>query len=128
MSLFPRCPDCPEYIMINNKKETVYAATCLKVISSETIYVDEPLIYTVDNIFHEHNPNIKIITWKCGAGHIFKTEGTKLCTGCIIEQTKANQEATEVANNENKLNKFNKFSNFDSHGKSLNTFNDNALI
>lgn len=126
-SLFPRCPECPISISNGrNNDHTVHNAKNLKIISIDKLYTDEPYVYTIDGIFHEHDLNKSIITWTCGSNHIFKTEGTKICTGCIIEEQKVKQEAINAANKGVRMTKFNNFNNFDS--KQFNSFDDRALL
>lgn len=117
--MFPRCPECHAYTV----EQPVHTATNLKITGSYTKYVEEPVefIDSVTGIRHEHDNNIIVVSWICGAGHEFSTEKTKMCSGCVLESADANKRAMEMANSGSSMQRFNTFSG--GHGGWINTSN-----
>jgi hypothetical protein len=96
--LFPRCPYCPAFIIVRDVygkeyKETVHAASQLKILESTHVGDSIPEEFDLDGITHFHDFAKVIITWQCGDGHVFSTTKNKIddCIGCIIAEQKARQ-------------------------------------
>lgn len=94
--VFPRCPHCPLFLISidedgKQKKETLHAASNLKILECFQIGDDFPLEYELDGISHQHDFNKIVITWQCRDGHTFQTEKNKIndCIGCVLAEHKA---------------------------------------
>jgi len=48
-----------------------------------TKYVDEPILFTDGDIYHNHDPNPRIGTWLCKNRHEFTIENKAPCRGCM---------------------------------------------
>lgn len=68
----------------------------------EIEYDDEPIIFSVGDFRHEHDPNRRIGTWRCGNGHEYQLKGFRTCTACILERQAAIREEQECLNDHNR--------------------------
>jgi hypothetical protein len=61
------------------------------------MYVDEPYDFKDGDIYHKHDVNPRINTWRCKNGHEFQVTGTVPCLGCYLEQDINNRRAREAS-------------------------------
>jgi len=49
-------------------------------------YVDEPITFSSGGFNHEHDPNPRVGTWRCGNGHEYQSRGLRPCIACTLER------------------------------------------
>lgn len=98
-----RCPHCPKTKTITNesgvsKEVSNTSAVIFTFVSIAYPYIEEPAIFHLDGIDHEHDPNPIAVTWRCRDGHEFVLHGKRPCNGCSMERQMNEQRIRDEAN------------------------------
>lgn len=97
------CPHCPKTKRIMNtlgitKEIPNTSGVICTFVSISYPYIEEPVIFRLDGIDHEHDSNPIAVTWRCKDGHEFVLHGKRHCTGCIMERQLNEQRIRDEAN------------------------------
>lgn len=98
-----RCPHClTTKLIVNEKGNTKEVHNSSAIISTfvriDYPYIEEPVIFQLDGILHEHDSNPIVATWRCKDGHEFEISGKRPCNGCSLERQLHEQKRRDEAN------------------------------